>query len=206
MITITKRPVIFFGGLIVMLAVVAVVAALALMGRQSQESLAMHTGHESSRTDFSNDRKLVGFADNVFFGTVISEDGQTLEYGWPETQYSVRILETLKGTAEVGSVLTVNEAGGTYEDGTPYRLEGDHNMLKVGSHYLLITRSFPAKGWNTLVGRYGGHEIEVGGKGIDPVTTDAAVALRARFEDAVENEVPFDANSYQAGRDPPPSR
>lgn len=186
------------GGSVILLVMAGLVAWL-LLDRDSQESLAIHTGHESVRTDFTDDRKLVGFADDVFFATVISKDGQTLEYGWPETQYTVRVLEVLQGSMAAGDTATVNEAGGGYEDGTPYRVAGEHIMLATGKHYLLMTRSFPEKDWNTLITRYGRFELDVGGKGIDPLTTDDANALRARFTDAVDNKIPYDRKTFQGG-------
>lgn len=197
---ITQRRNQIVGGVVILLVAAGLVTWL-LVDRQSQESLAIHTGHESPRTDFTNDRKLVGFADDVFFATVVSKDGQTLEYGWPETQYTVKVLEVLKGSLETGGTVTVNEAGGTYEDGTPYRIAGEHIMLATGKHYLLVTRNLPGQGWNTLVTRYGRFELAVGGKGIDPLTTDDANTLRARFTAAIDNEVPFDNTTFQGGTD-----
>ena len=186
-----------------MMSIVAGVVVWSLMDTHSQESLAMHTGHGAPRTGFTDDRKLVGFADNVLFGTVLSRDGQTEEYGWPETQYSVRVLESLKGKVAARNIITINEAGGTCEDGTPYRVEGGHNLQEVGEHYFFATCSFPARGWHTLVPRHGRIRIDVGGKTNDILTHPDTVTLRNRFTDAVQDEIPFDAATYQAGKEPP---
>jgi hypothetical protein len=146
-------------------------------------------------TDLSDDRKLVGAAHDVFFGQVLEELGQTEERGEPETQFSVKFIEVLKGS--VAGVVTVNQKGGyDTEYNVPFRLEGDLQLLEPGKSYLFVTRTCQPRqpeAWHTLVPGYGDIEIQV-----SMFTTEDEVLgsqhaseLRQRFTTAVEYEIPY---------------
>ena len=90
-------------------------------------------------TDLSNDNKLAGLADNVFFGQVTDKSGQSRVKGLPETQFIVTVLENLKG--DLSGTVTVNQQGGRQTNGTKFRVQGDPDLLEPGKSYLLVTRS-----------------------------------------------------------------
>ena len=139
----------------------------------------------------------MGFADQVFIGLVLSKEGQTEEYGWPETQFRVKILETLKGTANQGDVITVNQEGGTYGDGAIHRDKNAPYLLASGSGYLFVTRSLPEKNWHTLVSGYGNIKIDPAkdGNGIYGLDSRQVAELRSRFSAAIQDEIPFEEGS-----------
>ncbi len=158
--------------------------------RRSQET---YISHVHPVTDLSDDRKLVGFSQNVFIGKVIEKLGQTEERGWPETQFRVDVLDILKGTVSGG--ITVNQQGGVRtSDGSAYRREGDPNLLEPGKTYMFATRFLREENWHTLMPGYGNLEIQVSE---DATTTEILASqhtrqLRERFTDAVANQIPFD--------------
>ena len=149
-------------------------------------------GYSSSITDLSNDRKLVGVADDVFFGQVSQKNGQDDEMGLPQTQFSVTVLETLKG--DVSDNVTVNQQGGSRPDGGNFRMDGDPNLLEPGKSYLFVTRTYTTRGWETLVPGYGNLLLDVPEQaGQEEVLNSAdANRLREKFQDAINNEIPYD--------------
>ena len=152
-------------------------------------------GHGSSITDLSNDRKLVGVADDVFFGQVSKNNGQDNEMGLPQTQFSVTVLETLKG--DVSETVTVNQQGGSRRDGGEFRMEGDPNLLEPGKSYLFVTRTSTKRGWETLVPGYGNLLLDVPDQASPEEVLNSADAnrLREKFQDAIENEIPYDPSA-----------
>ena len=149
--------------------------------------------HAHAATDLSDDRKLSGFVQNIFIGKVLEKSGQTEERGWPETQFKVRVLDVLKGELE-GEII-VNQQGGIREaDGSIYRREGDLELLQTGRAYLFATRTFPEKNWHTVMPGYGDIKIEADDLGDDGklLKSERAKELRARFKEAIENEIPYE--------------
>lgn len=134
--------------------------------------------HAHNAVDTSDDRRLVGFADNVFFGHVAAKTGETAELSVPETQFEVRVLEVVKGG--VAGTITVNQFGGV-KDGRLVRMEGDQ-LLEPGQTYLLATRSRPEKGWETMVATHGAIKVR---------DDEQRRQLRGRFMAARDRQVPF---------------
>ena len=147
-------------------------------------------GHESGNeinylyADLSinatDDRELVGFADNVFIGKVIAQTGNETD-DFPQTQFSVKVLENIKGNLD--GTVTVNQFGGyEYANGEKYLslMEGD-TLLKPGKKYLFATQG-SAEGWLTLAAGYG--EI--------PIKDEADhKKTKERFNKALEEEIPY---------------
>ena len=75
------------------LALLAVTGWQITMGCYAQTNYAS----PSYAVDVTNDRELVGLADDVFFGKVTENQGQTRDRGFPETQFAVRVLDPIKG-------------------------------------------------------------------------------------------------------------
>ena len=186
-------------------------------------------GLASYAIDPTDDRKLVGFASDVFFGRVTENMGQIMAHRFPRSRFKVEVLEVLKGTLS-GTVI-VTQDGGVFEDGASFRMKGDLELLETGATYLLAVKGpSPERlgaGYLLITGGYGKYEVLEGtgepsspprdtgsdetsegggspgealGKSMSEDNTDApgilntqkANALRSRFADAIENEIPFD--------------
>jgi hypothetical protein len=130
--------------------------------------------------DFSNDRRLAGFARDVFFGRVTG-DGRTLDkQPLPETDFPVQVLGTLKGSA-AGSATVVQQGGELPgRDDELVVMEGDQ-PLQPGETYLFATRSDP-QGRRFLVAKYGDIRVR---------SAAHKDELRARFTQAVQSQIPF---------------
>jgi len=138
--------------------------------------------HSSSVINRTDDRELVGFADNVFIGKVISQSGNKKLGAMPETQFKVEVLDNIKGKLE-GTII-VNQQGGRDEDGQLYLFDND-KMLELGKTYLFITRHHKEENWHTLVPRFGDILIEDNAQ---------KISLIDRFVDAHKAEIPFTFN------------
>ena len=132
----------------------------------------------------TDDRELVGFADNVFIGKVIAQTGNETD-DFPQTQFSVKVLENIKGNLD--GTVTVNQFGGyEYANGEKYLslMEGD-TLLNPGKKYLFATKG-SAKGWLTLAAGYG--KI--------PIKDEADhKKTKERFNEALEEEIPYNPSS-----------
>jgi len=100
--------------------------------------------------DFSNNQNLIGGASNVFVAKVIAQTGNKETSVGPRTQYSVEIIQNIKG--DLSGIVTLDQLGGykngqlvTVEDAT---LEG--YLLQPGATYLLATRYNEQENWYTL--------------------------------------------------------
>lgn len=157
---------------------------------------AVYISHAHAATDLSDDRKLAGFTQNIFIGRVLGKLGQTEERGWPETQFKVRVLDTLKG--QVQGDVTVNQQGGTRSaDSSIYRREGDPNLLEPGKTYLFATRYYDVEDWHTVMPGYGNLEIKDSKdlSDIEVLSSSHTVQLKTRFSDAIANEIPYNPSA-----------
>lgn len=151
--------------------------------------------------DASDPRKLVGYSDAVFVGTVLARVGDkplktTIpdDPGQPQAQYEVRITTVVKsgkGPAAIGADqrVTVNQMGGT-DPGTGREIlvvpggasagGSPDEPLKTGAEYLLATRYNTARHW---------HDISAQPFGDIPLTSKTErQRLLAAFHAAHENE------------------
>lgn len=155
-------------------------AAVQLEAGGGEPSPAVTTVHYTAVADFSNDRRLAGFAEHVFFGRVTGAGRTTESKPLPVTEFPVQVISTLKGSP--GVAVTVAQRGGELPgvDDQQVLLEGDQ-PLQANQTYLFATRT-DAKGRRFLVPQYGDLRVR-----------DAAhqEQLRARFDDAVKNQIPF---------------
>ena len=117
------------------LALLAVAGWQMTMGYYAQTEYAS----PSWAVDVTNDRELVGLGHDVFFGQVTKRQGQTRDRGFPETQFSVSVLETLKG--DLSGKIQVNQHGGRGLSGKSFRMSDDPDLLERGSTYLFVTRT-----------------------------------------------------------------
>lgn len=116
----------------------------------------------SSVTDVSDDRRLVGFADNVFIGRVQEQlETHSPDNIFPETLFSVEVIKNIKG--ELTGTVIVNQQGGYSEEDKVIYLFEDDTLLEVGKIYLfatLVGGNDKWKEWHTLIPVYGDIPIE----------------------------------------------
>jgi hypothetical protein len=105
--------------------------------------------------DVDNPNELVGDSDFVFVAKVISQDGY--EYrnhitketedggmetiGDPYTNYSVDIIENIKGNLIMDEVIPIRKFGGLYEDGSGFALFEDDEFPVVGETYIFFANT-----------------------------------------------------------------
>ena len=172
--------------------VAAAVLATAALGTGSEAghhhgTFSMARVHGSSVTDFSDDRRLAGFAQDVFVGRVIAQRGQVAPDGAPETQWTVEVLKVYKTTTGLakGATAVVNQQGGYQVESNTLVLSDGDSLLEADGTYLFATRTNIGYGWRTLVPRYGDLRL-------DEVTTAAEVSdVDARWQRAVRTQIPF---------------
>lgn len=142
----------------------------------------VHSPSGSYVTDFTDDRRLVGWADNVFFGQVVEKTGETQDVPYPQRQFRVSVLESIKGHL-AGEVVVTQDGGFDEEEGREIVVDGDP-ALQPGSTYLFVSRTDPNGEWQHIVNVFGDIRVE----------SDLERAqLRERFRNAARNEVPFGA-------------
>jgi hypothetical protein len=151
--------------------------------------------------DPRDDRLLAGFATDILVGRVTavagtigaptSAPGQTV----PQTQFVVRVLHLVKGTAS--GTVTVNQVGGV-DDLTNrlFLLEGDP-LLTTGTTALFVTTFVPDLGWHQIVApSYA--DIRIG-------SPQQRTRLVERFARAAGVELRPTADSPAPPQDPSPS-
>lgn len=131
--------------------------------------------------DVTDDRMLVGFADNVFVGRVAEKVGAegSASSGIPYTLFSVEVLENVKGNLD-GAITVAQEGGYDPAAGCVMLMDGDP-LLKPGQEVLFVTR---------YDGRNRRHQITTSGYGDLRVGSRAQRdALVRRFERAEKEQV-----------------
>ena len=156
-------------------------------------------------TDFSDRRKLVGYADAVFVGRVIERTEEVADLRWPSTRFRVQVLEVIKSTRRLDpskpdsepsrqvslpSSIIVDQYGGYTRDlnGKLVKVVFDgQELLEPGGTYVLATSYDADRGWY--------HVLPMGAVAAD----DAAARDRAvdSFRQAVAEQVPYEANAAE---------
>jgi len=125
---------------------------------KKEEKLVVKSIYTQYPTDFSDDKKLVGAAHNIFVGTVVKQKSLDQDIkSSPKTQYDVEVIESIKGG--LNGMITVNQNGG-YRDGVLYVVnDGDtvlpikevkDYLLQPGTTYLFMTRYNTEKNWHNM--------------------------------------------------------
>ena len=177
----------FLGGLII-------VYLPDLINEYRQGSVA----HPRYVTDLSDDRKLIGVTDSVFFGKVVEQSGHFNDGELPETHFTVTALEVLKGTIEPYKEVTLTQLGGTQKSGSEFRMADVPHLLEPGEIYLFVTNTRIEENWHAVSTKYSHIKIESPGLNVSDdelLKSKQAALLRVRFKDAVENEITFNPNN-----------
>lgn len=165
----------------VKLPLIIVLSAFALIAGFSLYS-ALSVRHASPlwAVDVTDDRKLVGSADNVFVGKVLAKVGNKKLDRLPETQFSVQVEESIKGS--LSREVVVNQMG--YYGLFNVWSEHQGPRLERGKTYLFVTSYHAGENWHTLVPIYGQLEI---------TSEEERERLVARFTQAFAEQIPYSA-------------
>jgi hypothetical protein len=166
------------------IAVLAVIAGALQLGSGGDSAEAPPTISRMQAVavaDFSDDRRLAGFAEDVFVGRVTGEGRTDDTQAVIQTDFPVQVLDSIKGSAR-GSVV-VAQQGGYLPASNELRLMEDDELLHAGGTYLFATRT-DAEGRHLLVPAFG-----------DLLVRNAAHRdeLRQRFTEANRSAIPFSA-------------
>jgi len=96
-------------------------------------------------TDLSDPARLTGFADNVFFASVLSQSGRVNHGPLPAVQYELEVLESIKG--DLGGRVQVSALAASRADDVFSEGENAYSPLEVGATYLLSTRTHSSGKW-----------------------------------------------------------
>lgn len=109
----------------------------------------------SSAINTDSITEMVGFADYVFVGEVLREKDTVYKVSVPDgngdektvkdpyTNYSVKVIENIKGTLEQTNPIIVQKAGGISEDGEYYELREGDLLPQVGNTYIFLVCAQP---------------------------------------------------------------
>ncbi|MDQ0888602.1 hypothetical protein QFZ81_003690 [Paenibacillus sp. V4I9] len=169
--------------LFVIVTIIAASFALAIFApnyftNNHPENPVVRTIASSNSFDVTDTRRLVGWADNVFVGKVIKQDGTKSLDRAPETQFKVEVSDNVKGIFN-GTVI-VNQQGG-FKRNELILIENDQ-LLHEGQSYLFVTKHLKEENWNTLVPVYGDILI---------ANEEAKKELIKKYTKAYKNEIPF---------------
>lgn len=135
-ISLTKK--IIVAGM-VLFVVVGIGLYLSAMSVKSPTSGASHASYV---TDFSDDRKVLGFSHNTFVGKIVKLIEYTDVQGVPVTLFEAEVIQNIKGTLE-GTVTILQEIGYVEDEEGNKKLSvytDSSKFMEVGETYLFATR------------------------------------------------------------------
>lgn len=110
---------------------------------QQGHARVTHSAVPEHAFDVTDERKLVGFAENVFVGRVVKQIGtvgsvKSADMSLPRTQFSVEVLENVKGNLD--GVVTVSQLGGEDPNLNAVVLLDNDPLLEPKQEVLFTTR------------------------------------------------------------------
>ena len=148
--------------------------------------------------DYSNDAILMGASHNVFVGKVIAMVGNNDFVGNPATQFSVEVIENIKG--DLKDTVVVNQSGG-YRNGALYLMEENGALMIPGDTYLLSTRYDPEGNYYTLNPHENASKLLTNDANLNDATLQSLAAQDSKVESleaAYPNEQLLDADVAHA--------
>lgn len=137
--------------------------------------------HVSHVADFSDTRRLTGFADNVFIGRVLEQTGTHSPDGvLPETLFKVDVIRSLKGS--LSGTVAVNQQGGFSAEENALILIEEDGLLETGKVYMFATKTGGDGAWQTLVPEFG--DLHIG-------NSAQQADLVQKFEKAVKEQIKY---------------
>lgn len=122
-----------------------------------EENLPIQHIRGSFVYDTNDLRQTVGMVDYVFIGTVISNDGTHYEnvvimedengdpheVGTPYTDYTVQVLENIKGNLQIDSPIEIVKHGGVNQSRTAVYVFENDTLPYVGETYIFLAYAQP---------------------------------------------------------------
>lgn len=135
--------------------------------------------------DYSDVRRLVGQAPNVWVGLVLEDLGPLAEEGkWIRTQLKVRVLEVLKG--DLDREVTVRQIGGLDKRENTIRLFDRDPIMRPGEIVMFAsgTHHEQAGAWeNLFIARYGNVRI---------TSPQIQAELLVKYRRAIQEQITLD--------------
>jgi hypothetical protein len=100
---------------------------------------------------------LVGFADDVFVGRVLTKVGQR-DGSLPQTRFRIEVMESFKGN--LGGEVIVNQPGGYRRDSNELVLSYGDSLLEPGAIYLIAVQRDDSTGLPSLIPALGDVRID----------------------------------------------
>ncbi|KGL38156.1 hypothetical protein BMT55_09710 [Listeria newyorkensis] len=162
--------------------------------------------HGSFVIDVDNPEATVGFSDYTFIGyvnkktgtryedaqTMEQENGSTKEASTPYTQYSVTVIENIKGELEQDKEISLEKAGGINEENTEYFLYEEDSLPSQGKYYI-FTANAQDDGSLLVSGPNSNVLIDdINTKNKAAAEEEVVVTETAKeYTEAYENEIPY---------------
>ncbi len=102
----------------------------------------------TSSAGLSDAGQLVGFADEVFVGRVLTKVGQR-DGALPQTRFRIEVLESFKGN--LGGEMIVNQPGGYRRQSNELVLSYGDSLLEPGAIYLIAVQRDNNTGLPSLI-------------------------------------------------------
>ena len=143
--------------LIVSFVAVLVIAVIYKCIRTTDNIGGISYMHGTYIIDTTDLREVIGNADYVFVGNVVSEDGTVYKFpvmvedengneyevASPYTNFTVEIQENIKGNLNTEYAIPIQKAGGLAQDGSGYFVYEDDILPEVGSTYVFFAFAQP---------------------------------------------------------------
>ncbi|WP_354471874.1 cell surface protein [Lysinibacillus parviboronicapiens] len=193
-------------------------ALLLMFGCNDKKDTEVNVGyvHASYAFDVNDLNQFVGSADNVFVGYVEKIEGTEYKFpttietetgsktiSTPHTNYSIRVIDNLKGELKKDQPIPLQKAGGISEDGSTQVIFENDILPEEGKYYIFSTLNQPdgsilAGGTNTTI------PLNVNIKrnivsSEDPLNAKSDIVNSKEYKDfekAIKNQVKFEHPEY----------
>lgn len=105
---------------------------------QNAAELPVKQMHASFVYDTESKEESVGMVDHVFLGKVVSNDGTSDREDSPYTNYTVQVLENIKGSLTTDTPIQIAKHGGVYKDGSSVYLFENDVLPEVDQTYVFL--------------------------------------------------------------------
>ncbi|MFZ3102442.1 MAG: hypothetical protein WA131_01735 [Desulfitobacteriaceae bacterium] len=120
--------------------------------KNTSEGLPVKHISSSSAIDVNNPRAVVGAVDYVFVGHIDNLVGtiykfpsklNSKEFSMPYTNYSITVIDNIKGKLKKDVSIPIQQNGGVSKDGSEYILHENDKLLEVNKYYILTAYTQP---------------------------------------------------------------
>ena len=140
--------------------------------------------------DTGDAREAVGYADYVFTGKLVSYDGVHYDQTIPLSEYTVQVLENIKGSLVTSRPIHVVKDGGVMKDHKSVSIWSGDSLPESGKTYIFLGSAGPD---GTIMISGPNSNVEITGN--DPKIEE--------YKDAYKNEVVYERERYRAADDDP---